>query len=113
MIDQKVIEAFHLMWGKFPEPVMLVQRDRTVVAVNETAKSAHLTAGIKCSSLNPENEGDCSCRQCQAAQALRENTAKWMFGDFGGRRIKGFWVPLAGLEDLYLHFSIGLEPSAG
>jgi hypothetical protein len=28
MVDSNVVEAFHLMWGNFPEPVMLVNKRR-------------------------------------------------------------------------------------
>jgi hypothetical protein len=31
MADQKIIEAFHLMRDFFPEPVRLIERNRTVV----------------------------------------------------------------------------------
>jgi len=109
MIDAHVIEAFEMMWGLFPEPVMLVHRNRTILAVNQQARGLGLPAGIKCSSLNPANHTDDNCAQCQAAASLREGEAKWMFGEHGGRKIRGFWVPLAGVPDVYLHFSVGTE----
>ncbi len=31
MIEQKILDAFETMWGPFPEPVMLIHRDRTIL----------------------------------------------------------------------------------
>ena len=30
-----VISAFHLMWDNFPEPVMITQKSREMVAINK------------------------------------------------------------------------------
>ena len=32
MDEQKLIEAFQLMWGKYPEQVRLIRKDFTIVA---------------------------------------------------------------------------------
>jgi hypothetical protein len=37
--SQKVIEAFHLMWDFFPEPVGLIAKNRTVLAINRAAEN--------------------------------------------------------------------------
>jgi len=37
-VDPSIIEAFDLMWGQFPEPVTLVHKHRTVLAVNEAGQ---------------------------------------------------------------------------
>jgi hypothetical protein len=37
MVDQSVIDAFQMMWGKFPEGVMLVDKGRNIVSVKTTA----------------------------------------------------------------------------
>lgn len=51
MSDEKIIEAFHLMWGNFPEAVVITQKSREIVAVNKTAEKFGLKTGIKCSSV--------------------------------------------------------------
>lgn len=33
-VDQSVINAFKLMWGNFPEYVMLADKDYNIIAVN-------------------------------------------------------------------------------
>lgn len=32
MDEQKIIEAFHLMWDHFPEPVVLIKKNRQIYA---------------------------------------------------------------------------------
>ncbi|GAB7081778.1 S1 domain-containing protein [Megalodesulfovibrio paquesii] len=112
MIDDAVIQSFELMWGLFPESVMLVHKNRTILAVNRQGRELGVATGIKCSSLNPENLHDANCTHCRAAASLREGQAKWIFGEFHGRKIRGFWVPLDGVPDVYLHFSVGTESEA-
>ena len=34
-LPEKVTEAFHLMWGNFPEPVTLVHKSFCVMALNK------------------------------------------------------------------------------
>jgi hypothetical protein len=57
MADQKVIEAFHLMCDSFPEPVMLIEKNRTILAINRAAEKDGRPLGIKCSSMPPLSVG--------------------------------------------------------
>lgn len=50
MDEQKLFEAFHMMWDNFPELVMLIKKSRQIYAVNKKAESLGLREGIKCSS---------------------------------------------------------------
>ncbi len=34
MTDEVIIQAFHAMWDKFPEPVMMIKRSREIIALN-------------------------------------------------------------------------------
>ena len=47
MTDQEVINAFHIMWDNFPEPVTITQRSREIIAVNAKAAELGLKAGHK------------------------------------------------------------------
>ncbi len=71
MLDQKILDAFQTMWGPFPEPVMLILKDRTILAVNDLARSVGTPTGVKCFSLNPEARTT-TCKQCKANLALHE-----------------------------------------
>ena len=108
MIERSVIEAFNLMWGPFPEPVMLIQKDRTILAVNQAAQAYKFTAGSKCSSLNPENAPDTRCKHCKALVALHKGQPVSAYSERGGKHMKGYWMPLQGVEDVYVHFGINI-----
>ena len=43
MADQEVIHAFHIMWDNFPEPVIITQRSREIIAVKKSGR-----IGIDC-----------------------------------------------------------------
>lgn len=40
MVDEKVIEAFYMMWDSFPGNVRLIHKNKTVLAAN---KYVHIT----------------------------------------------------------------------
>ncbi len=48
MIDSKIIEAFHLMWGNFPEPATLVHKSKEVIAVNAACEVIGRVKGMNC-----------------------------------------------------------------
>jgi hypothetical protein len=103
MVDDKLIEAFHLMWGNFPEPVMLVHQTREILAVNEAFSKLGVVAGIKCSSIGaPENH-----KGCLANKALASRQATYSKSDLNGKTVIGFWIPVADYPDIYVHLGIG------
>ena len=56
MVDQSVIDAFQMMWGKFPEGVMLVDKSRKIIAVNAACATVGFAAGMICSQIgSPES----------------------------------------------------------
>jgi hypothetical protein len=73
----RIAEAFELMWGNFPDPTLLVQRDRTILAVNDAAARQGMEPGRKCFSYNPDPRDveNGACTGCQADQALDMGTA--------------------------------------
>jgi hypothetical protein len=111
MMDQKMLEAFQMMWGPFPEPVMLVHKNRTILAVNDLARSAGIPVETKCFSLNPEARG-AACKQCKANLALRERRTVCTEENQNGNRIIGYWMPLKD-EDIYVHFGVGTAQAMG
>lgn len=104
MVDSKVIEAFKLMWGSFPEPVMLIHKNREILAVNELCSNWGTTPGVKCIELGSSPEAH---KGCMANEALATQTAKVAIGEFVGKEIRSYWVPVTGYPDIFLHFSIG------
>jgi len=103
MVYDKVIEAFHLMWGNFPEPVMLVHKNRDILAVNKSCSNAGGVAGRKCSDNgSPEQH-----KGCLANQALATQQAKYTKHKAGEREIIGYWIPVTGYSEIFVHFGIG------
>ena len=103
MLDAKVRDAFHLMWGNFPEPVMLVHKNREILAVNEACKKSGGIEGIKCTSIGtPEQH-----KGCLANAALASGQATYVKNESNGKSVIAYWVPLADQSDIYVHFGIG------
>ena len=101
--EEQLSKAFELMWGKFPEPVMLVRRDRTVIANNDLCKAYGMVPGNKCNAVNPEQH-----RGCKANIALDKNEAICEESSFSGANLKTYWIPVNGVADYYIHFGIGI-----
>ena len=81
MIDQSIMDAFSMMWGKFPEPVMLVQKDRTILAVNALAQTAGIQTGIKCFTLIPKEhrvEHAVIASQTKPSARMRQSVKRWI-----------------------------------
>jgi hypothetical protein len=112
MVEQKILDAFQTMWGPFPEPVMLVQKDRTILAVNDLCRSVGTPTGVKCFSLNPEALTT-TCKQCKANLALREHRTVCTESTQNGHRIIGYWMPLKEEKDVYVHFGVGCAEAMG
>ncbi len=102
-IDQSVLEAFDTMWGLYPEPVMLIHACRDILAVNQRAEEVGITTGIKCYTLYPS---DRVCPGCLANEMLKSGkaTRKGAFIAKTGRYIDGYWIPVKGVEKVYVHF---------
>lgn len=99
-VSQEVIRAFHMMWDTFPERARLIHKDRTVPAVNRAAEKIGMTAGDHCYDGRPRS----AHRGCLANRALRENTGMYSASPEGARM--PFWIPVDGVPDVYVHFSI-------
>jgi hypothetical protein len=105
----RIAEAFELMWGNFPDPTLLVQRDRTILAVNDAAARQGMEPGRKCFSYNPDPRDveNGACKGCQADQALDMGTAITCSCRLAGKRSDGYWIPLKGSREVYVH---GVSP---
>ena len=93
MDEQKIIEAFHMMWDNFPEPVMLIQQNRQIYAVNRKAEELGINDAMKCTSIGtPEQH--------------RKRTTCRIYEGMQGQAY-GYWMPVAGAEEYILHFGVG------
>ena len=107
MVDQKIIDAFHLMWDSFPEPVRLIEKSRTILAVNKASEKDGSQVGTTCSSKPPlEAHKICKANAALAAQEYRY--IKWK-GE--SRDVISFWLPIDGYPEYFIHFSVGYKLS--
>ncbi|MDF2634250.1 MAG: hypothetical protein K0R78_1124 [Pelosinus sp.] len=103
-MDAKVIEAFHMMWDNFPEAVMLIHKNREILAVNVACSKVGGVVGVKCSELGgPERH-----KGCLANQAIATKQTTYSKSEVGGKTIIGYWMPLTDYPDVYVHFGVGV-----
>jgi hypothetical protein len=109
--DPRLVDAFTMMWGAFPDPMILVHRDRTVLARNDAAAATGwLEVGQHCFDANATANGH-ACKGCQANAALRQGSAIACDGELLGKRIRGYWLPVKGATDVYVHGYSSLDPA--
>ncbi|BCR06474.1 hypothetical protein DESUT3_35430 [Desulfuromonas versatilis] len=109
-IDENLKRHFHLFWDNFPAPVLLLHKDRTILARNQAAEAAGMVPGTRCS----DRGGAEVHRGCLAVQALREQSAKRSveYIEQLGVVMDSYWIPLPGHPDLYVHFGIDITAFA-
>ena len=101
--NEEIIQAFHLMWDNFPEPVMITQKNREMIAVNKKGEELGLKPGIKCSSIGkPENHKGCRCNE-----AVNSNIPVCITYDGAFGKAFGYWIPIPGKPDWIIHFGVG------
>ena len=105
-ISDDLRSHFHLFWDNFPFPVMLTHEDRTILDRNNAAETVGYGVNIKCSDLGPKEAHN----GCRANKALSDQKAERVVGyvESANAVLDSYWVPLAGQEEIYLHFSIDI-----
>lgn len=102
MIDEKIIEAFHMMWESFPGSARLVHKDRTIIAANEIARKNGWEVGLVCSKIaTPQNH-----KGCKANIALSTKTGQANITGEGSIR---YWLPVIGCDDVFVHVTINVN----
>jgi hypothetical protein len=109
-ISDEIRRNFHLFWDNFPAAVMLIHKDRTIIEVNKAAHTVGYPVGLRCADMGEKKHH----AGCKANLALREQTGIREVGyyDFLGQVLDSYWIPLAGSEDLYVHFGIDITAYA-
>jgi len=101
-INEEIRRNFHLFWDNYPGPVMLVQKDRTIIEANKTALEIGCPVGTRCVDLGEKKHH----AGCKANMALREGTGvrDVSYVEHMGQVVDGYWIPLAGSQELFVHF---------
>lgn len=104
MSEQALIDAFNKMWYNYHEPVRLIHRSFRVVAGNAAYLETDGQVGGKCNAANPELHVGCRAMEC-----LRERKTTSKTSDMYGVRWDSYWVPVAGVDDYFIHFTNGIN----
>jgi hypothetical protein len=109
-VSEEIRSNFHLFWDNFPQPVMLVHKDRTIIEVNKPGQEIGYPVGTRCVDLGEKKHHGV----CRANKALSEQVGvhEVAYYDHLGQVIDGYWVPLAGADDLFVHFGIDISEYA-
>lgn len=101
-ISEEIIKNFHLFYDNFPFPATLVHKDRTILALNRKAGEVGYQTGIRCIDLGKKEHH----KACLANKALSEQTTTRVVGyfDFTGSVLDSYWIPLAGSNELFVHY---------
>ena len=103
-LPQSVIDAFHLMWGNFPEPASLVHKTREVMAINK----AHETLGYLKPGMNCAKTGAPGAHAvCLANKTLSTQQASYILMKRGDKELIAYWLPLDGHPEVFVHFGVG------
>ena len=89
---EEVVEAFRMMWGNYPSPVMLITYGHEIVAVNDTCAALGTPLGVKCFSLGGDHSG------CKAGAAKKSGKAVRHVAYAADRGVvyDGYWLPVCG-----------------
>lgn len=109
-VNEEIRSNFHLFWDNFPFPVILVHKDRTILARNKAGEAVGYVLGSRCVDMGKKEDH----RGCLANLALQEKEAKRVVGYFDVAKavLDSYWVPLAGRDDIYVHFAADITPYA-
>jgi len=91
------------MWDSFPHPVLLLQKNRTIVDSNKLARDLGVLEGVKCRDISPYPE---KCKKhCLADKAMASGESERIISRQGNKVSATYWIPLKShQDDLYLHF---------
>lgn len=101
----EICKSFRLMWDGFPYPVLLVEKNRNIVDVNESARNLGVPVGVRCRDISPYPD---KCKNfCQANEALESGKTRRMVSRENGKTFSTYWIPLHSAQSgLYLHFVV-------
>ena len=101
MTDEKLIEAFHIMWDEFPGMARLIDDHHVVVAANPFAEERGFVPGAICVKM-----GDPAIhRGCKHAKMFETGSAQ--YDNVMPDRVRG-WMPVKGHSNLCVHFAISI-----
>ncbi|WP_199533118.1 hypothetical protein [Solidesulfovibrio fructosivorans] len=105
-VDEKLIEAFHLMFDHFPEGAQLAHKSKKIVALNPACEAIGRKVGMICAKHGPPE----AHKGCLANKTIKNHKATWAIvaqAVPGGQVPVTFWLPIDGYPDFFIHFGVG------
>lgn len=103
--EKDLICAFEAMWGKYPEPVRLINNKFMIVGVNEAYKNLGGTTGVRCNTLlTPEFH-----KGCKAMKSLKTQETQTIVSKDDKSEWTTYWIPVQGYPEYFIHFTNGLS----
>ena len=105
-VDEKLIEAFHLMFDHFPEGVQLAHKSKRIVALNAACKSIGRDVGMICAKHGPAE----AHKGCLAHKTIKNHVASWKKGAEpgpAGQEPVVFWLRVDGYPEFFIHCGVG------
>lgn len=102
--EKKVLEAFKIMWNEYPEPAMLINRGKRVMAINWACRQVGPHVGAFCHEI-----GGCQDinNRCLINHCLESRKAVHIKVGNGQKQWSIHWVPIDGCPDYCVHFFAG------
>ncbi|UZQ52013.1 hypothetical protein [Clostridium kluyveri] len=102
MVDERIIEAFYMMWDSFPGNARLIHKNKTVLAANKIARKSGFEIGTLCFKVGAsELHSD-----CKANEVLSTKKGQGVKSAEGKIR---YWLPVKDCDNVYVH--ITLDPN--
>ncbi len=101
IVEEKLAEAFHLLYDSFPGVAQLNHKPKRIVAVNPAARAFGRQEGMICSQHGSPDQH----KGCLAEKALQEGQSVCMPPMADGTGLTVFWLPIEGYSDYYIHFA--------
>lgn len=110
-VDPEIIRAFDLMWHYFPSAVFLLQKDRTIVSMNQAAKELGVMSGMKCFQLSGETGIHAGCLG-NSAMRDAEGKRSVLYVPAMKQVLDSYWLPIPGVKGMLIHFAIDITEYA-
>ena len=104
-LDEKVLEAFHLMFDNYPAAAQLTHKSKRIMALNPACRAMGRDVGMICAKHGPPE----AHQGCLAAKMLKERKPQWAAAENtapGVQNMVVFWLPIDGHPDFYIHFAV-------
>lgn len=102
MGQKEIVEEFHRLWDNFPGMARLINKQHIVIAANEIACQKGFVEGCCCAKIGLRE----SHNGCKAISTLQERKA--FIDSPNSYTIRG-WMPIVGVEDMFIHFTLTKE----